>query len=206
MPNTDGLTLQVEDIESGRRFRIGRGAERLSFRELFGLLQANRNFADWYTRILSECEFPAFYWEHPPLMTASIDREAEFVLIEAPLLTTLVADASPFEAHFARQSGRNVVTFSNLGGDALLIVPRPVGARDAYPHLATFVRSAPGDQVRELWRRTAKAVFDALSPTPRWLSTAGLGVSWLHLRLDTRPKYYSHGPYRSVDFFTAARP
>ena len=29
-----------------------------------------------------------------------------------------------------------------------------------------------------------------------WLSTAGLGVYWLHLRLDTRPKYYSFQPYR----------
>ncbi len=31
---------------------------------------------------------------------------------------------------------------------------------------------------------------------PVWLSTAGAGVSWLHVRLDTRPKYYHHGPYR----------
>ncbi|MGI9175867.1 MAG: DUF6940 family protein [Rhodothermales bacterium] len=24
-----------------------------------------------------------------------------------------------------------------------------------------------------------------------WLSTAGGGVSWLHVRLDSRPKYYA---------------
>jgi len=29
-----------------------------------------------------------------------------------------------------------------------------------------------------------------------WLSTAGMGVSWLHVRLDDRPKYYGHRPYR----------
>ena len=31
---------------------------------------------------------------------------------------------------------------------------------------------------------------------PVWLSTAGAGVSWLHVRLDDRPKYYGCGPYR----------
>ncbi len=33
---------------------------------------------------------------------------------------------------------------------------------------------------------------------PVWLSTAGAGVSWLHVRLDDRPKYYGHGPYRTA--------
>ena len=31
---------------------------------------------------------------------------------------------------------------------------------------------------------------------PTWLSTAGMGVAWLHVRLDQRPKYYAHRPYR----------
>jgi hypothetical protein len=51
------------------------------------------------------------------------------------------------------------------------------------------------DQVRALWRATAETLLDRISDTPTWLSTAGLGVIWLHLRLDSRPKYYSHRPY-----------
>jgi hypothetical protein len=35
-----------------------------------------------------------------------------------------------------------------------------------------------------------------LGSTPIWLSTAGDGIAWLHVRLDSRPKYYSYGPYR----------
>ena len=34
-----------------------------------------------------------------------------------------------------------------------------------------------------------------LGGKPVWLSTAGLGVGWLHVRLDDRPKYYRHAPY-----------
>jgi hypothetical protein len=35
-----------------------------------------------------------------------------------------------------------------------------------------------------------------LGKAPVWLGTAGAGVSWLHVRLDDRPKYYGHAPYR----------
>ena len=40
----------------------------------------------------------------------------------------------------------------------------------------------------------------ALSEKPLWLSTAGGGVAWLHLRIDSRPKYYSHRPYRDPGY------
>jgi uncharacterized protein DUF6940 len=30
-----------------------------------------------------------------------------------------------------------------------------------------------------------------------WVSTAGMGVPWLHVRLDTRPTYYRHAAYRA---------
>jgi hypothetical protein len=35
-----------------------------------------------------------------------------------------------------------------------------------------------------------------LGAKPVWLSTAGGGVSWLHVRLDDQPKYYGFEPYR----------
>ncbi len=118
-------------------------------------------------------------------------------MIEAPSLAALHPDPAPFQAQFARQPAAEVVSFPNLGGDALLIVPRPIGPIEAYPHLAAFVRYAPESQVRSLWKRAARAVRENLNATPRWLNSAGQGVSWLHLRLDTRPKYYQFGPYKA---------
>jgi len=41
------------------------------------------------------------------------------------------------------------------------------------------------------------AVGDGANDIPM-LSTAGMGVYWLHVRLDTRPKYYQHTPYRDA--------
>ena len=60
-----------------------------------------------------------------------------------------------------------------------------------------FLRDAPKTQVDAFWRSVGRAMHDRVSSTPTWLSTAGMGVSWLHLRLDSRPKYYRHEPYKT---------
>jgi len=102
-------------------------------------------------------------------------------------------DTEAFRSHFA---GEEVATFRNLGGDAILIAPSPDESTRTYPHLAAFLQKAPARQVRELWRSVGRAVCDALSDQPIWLSTSGLGVAWLHIRLDSSPKYYQHQPYK----------
>lgn len=188
---------EIGDISSGKRFQVAKGGTRLSFRELFSLLEHDPGFANWYTRILAGCAFSAFFWEHPAFSTQTFDQEAEFVLIEASSLARIDPEPAPFESRFASEPDADVIAFANLSGDALLIVPRPVGPLEAYPHLAAFLRHAPGSQVRSLWRHAAVAVRENLGRDPRWLSTAGLGVSWLHLRLDSSPKYYQFGPYRA---------
>jgi hypothetical protein len=37
-----------------------------------------------------------------------------------------------------------------------------------------------------------------LNEKPVWLSTAGGAVSWLHVRLDDRPKYYHYAMYKQT--------
>ena len=60
----------------------------------------------------------------------------------------------------AADADRRVVTFPNLGNDAVLVVPCPsAGVADAaYVHLAAFVRHAPAAQVHELWRAVGAAM------------------------------------------------
>lgn len=184
------------DIPSGTRFELLQQDSRLSFRELFRLLANEPDFRTWYSRVLADCAFEAFYWEHPPLKTANLDDAVEFVLLDAPALAGVQPDAQPFASRFAGQPDADVLAFPNLGGDAVLIAPRPLGPPAAYPHLAAFLRHAPHAQVHDLWRVAARAIQGELGTTPRWLSTSGLGVAWLHLRIDTRPKYYQHTAYK----------
>ncbi|MEO0415529.1 MAG: hypothetical protein AAF226_11315 [Verrucomicrobiota bacterium] len=65
-----------------------------------------------------------------------------------------------------------------------------------YSHLAKFLRTAAAEERQSLWRELSIRVADQISDSPIWLSTAGLGVSWLHLRIDSTPKYYRHTTYK----------
>ena len=91
----------------------------------------------------------------------------------------------------------------NLGGDALLVAPCPMGPEidlDRYSSLASFMRQAPQDQIKAFWLESAKAILEYIEtkkPSQKlWVSTSGLGVYWLHLRLDSYPKYYTFYPYK----------
>ena len=103
-----------------------------------------------------------------------------------------------FEDYFTDDTDQGIVSFANLSGDATLIVPSPRTDIDAYGHFAAFVRQAPSSQIDALWRVIGTTVKSMIGDAPMWLSTAGGGVAWLHIRLDTYPKYYSYSPYRQI--------
>jgi len=190
--------VRTDEVEGGLHFQVLRDGSNASFREVFSLLETDQEFTSWYTSVLSGSEFESFFWEHPPISTRNYDAAAEFVLIDGPALAMLRPDPEPFRSQFERQQEEEVATFYNLGGDAVLVVPRPIGPTTAYAHLAAFVRQAPLGQVQRLWQQTGRALRENLSTEPRWLSTAGMGVPWLHIRIDSYPKYYQFSPYKSA--------
>ena len=135
-----------------------------------------------------------FRWETPGVTKRTLEKPFECVLVPSPELAAR-ADPTAFKEHFSRAKS-DVVSFANLSGDARLIVPREIGPRDAYAHLGAFVRSAPVSQRDSFWKAVGDAMHARVGRQCVWLSTAGAGVPWLHARLDDRPKYYAHTPYR----------
>jgi hypothetical protein len=176
---------------------LTRDNEPLSFRSVLDLWQGRPEFRTAFSKTLAASPFEAFFWETPPVTDATLDRPFEFVVVEGRPLMRLQPDSAPFKAHFASAGSESVLTFPNLGGDALLVVPVPVGDAGCYTHLGQFLRHAPTPQIDAFWRCTGQALAGRVSASPTWLSTAGLGVSWLHLRLDSRPKYYRYAPYKT---------
>src|SRR5207248_1989453 len=154
--------------------------------------QCDEVFRSFFINILTDAPYAVFRWETPPVAAASVDRPFEFVLLDSPGLATS-PDPTPF-AEFLRDDSASdsTVSFPNLGRDAILVVPRPIALRSVYGHLAAFVRGAPETQVHALWARVGRVMEETLGPAPVWLSTAGAGVPWLHVRLDSRPKYYGY--------------
>ena len=176
-----------------RRLRIRAGKEELSFLEALRLWQENEAFGRFFSQQLAVMPYAAFFWECPPLR-AEEERPFECMCINSPALARVAAAPRSFAGYFG--GATPILRFPNLRGDATLVVPQPLTAATAYPHLATFLRAAPPHQQLALWREAGQAFEAALGAAPRWLSTSGLGVHWLHLRIDQRPKYYQHAPYR----------
>jgi len=189
-----GWSAPAEAVAGGRRHTLVERGAAMSRARFLQLLGESTAFADWHSELLARAPWPAFYWENPPFAAGAMERPAEFVLMEAPALAAMQPDPETFRDHFG--TGYGVVTFPNLGGDALLVVPEPAADSGAYPHLAAFLRHGPREQTRALWRTTTRAVAGRLGEAPLWLSTSGTGVAWLHVRLDRRPKYYQFAPYR----------
>jgi len=179
----------------GQRFFVDLDARPASFAEILRVWQDDAAFRSSFQAQLADAPYAAFRWETPPVTETTITRPFEFVLLDSPGLACH-PDPRPFAEHFAAACEEGIVVFSNLGGDAIMVVPSPLTSPSAYGHLAAFVRNAPEAQWHALWRTVGQAMCQRLGPRPVWLSTAGGGVSWLHVRLDDRPKYYGYGPYR----------
>jgi hypothetical protein len=192
-------TSRSEQLANGRviRFAIDVDAFPVSYADVLRRWQDDVDFRSMFIGLLADSPFSAFRWETPPITTATASRPFEFVLLDSPGLASN-PDADTFAEHFSGGGEGGVVEFPNLGKDAIMVVPCPKGPIAAYGHIGAFVRQAPEPQRHALWESVGAAMQRRLGIKPVWLSTAGAGVSWLHVRLDDRPKYYGYAPYWSA--------
>jgi len=188
-------TTHSEELPGGRglRLTIALDSRPASFGEVIQTWQNYEAFRSLFNSLLAGAPYSAFRWETPPVTEETLSQPFECVILDSPSLARQ-PDREAFAEHF-ENSQAIIKVFPNLGRDAIMIVPRPVADASAYGHLAAFVRLAPDLQRDELWRSVGEAMAARVGSKPVWLSTAGAGVSWLHVRLDDRPKYYGYGPY-----------
>jgi hypothetical protein len=191
----------INTIEPNRitRYTLTRNAAALSFSEVLDLWQSDSDFRNYFTQLLTDSPFAAYRWETPALTTSSATQAFQFVLLNAPGFCARKTDEDAYNNYFtADDTDHGVVSFANLGGDASLVVPSPRTTVEAYGHLAAFIRHAPKAQLDAFWRIVSNCVKARIGNSPLWLSTAGGGVAWVHVRIDSRPKYYGYSPYRTV--------
>ena len=176
------------------RLRFYAGDDRLSYAGFLRALVEDESFRELVLNEMRAAPYVAFRWETPPLDSSSIEQPFECLMHDSPKLD-VSADPTDFQTYF--QPGVEVVSFENLGADALLLVPCPIAKSANYSHIGAFHRSAPLSQQHAFWIAVANAVLARIGRLPLWLNTAGGGVDWLHMRLDERPKYYRHLPWRN---------
>ena len=129
-----------------------------------------------------------FFWETAPLTSLNSPFKQRFV--KAPQLKSLKEDYSAFQSHFKNLNPRtSVVSFWNKSGDTRLIVPVPLQGH-TYTTLKEFIDTAPRSQRIAFWKKAAKEIKKLVKVSPLWVSTHGLGVPFLHLRISDSPKYF----------------
>lgn len=167
--------------------------------------QSGEDARQGFNAVIEECPFKAVFFETKGCDKFTANEQFEFVLLDAPGLKSFAkrADGHAFKEHFSKQRGNPyAVSFTNLGGDACLVSPKPFSGVDrnaAYGHIAAFCRNAPKAQVSQLWKLAATKYLEyIIMPRKVWLSTNGMGVAWMHLRMDSRPKYYQYTPFKKT--------
>lgn len=189
----DFLLSPLQDAQ-GMRLTAVRNSNPATVDDVILGFRTDESFRVGWNSTLAEIQFTAFRWETPPVTIASRNDNFECVILNDPHLDR-TPDPTSFSEYFAG-TATGIAVFPNLRKDAMMIVPCPIADHAAYGHLAAFVRHAPSSQRDALWKTVGEVWGKRVSQTPVWLSTAGAGVPWLHVRLDSVPKYYWHVPYR----------
>ncbi len=189
----------TENIERNRvtKYQLMFDSAPATYLNVLELWSSDPAFRSYFTTLLADSPFPAYRWETPALTHTSATKPFEFVLLNAPGFVSRKTDTTTYNNYFS-DADHGIVAFANLRGDATLVVPSPRTKKDAYGHLAAFIRHAPASQLDSFWQVIGNTVTSKLSDTPIWLSTAGGGIAYLHVRLDSRPKYYGYSPYKQT--------
>ncbi len=191
-------TFDSEEVQPGIcRYRLSEAGRLLDNSEFTSLLSTSDDFILFFNNLLRDSPFDGYFWEVKPVDENCINHTFEFVLVRSSRIALRKADPRPFMEYI--QNAHLAVAFPNLGKNAQLIAPAMSGKPGRYAHVAGFVRYAPREQILAFWKLVGREFQKSIGAPKKWLSTAGFGVSWLHVRIDTRPKYYRYKPYKLID-------
>lgn len=180
------------------QFQIKHLDQWLTVQQVIDLWQNDAAFRKFYTQILREVPFFGFFWENKPMHPSTLSDIYQFVVLKTTAFNAKTADQRSFARHF--KGSQLVTAFPNLSNTAQLVVPCPNKAYlEGFVHLGSFIRNASDRQIDALWKKVGQQLDEQLrqNDAPIWLSTSGLGVYWLHVRLDQHPKYYNYQPYKT---------
>ncbi|MEM8524631.1 MAG: hypothetical protein AAGG68_08300 [Bacteroidota bacterium] len=186
--------VQELELDKIKWYKITEQNKPISFRQFIEILKRSSTFRLFFNNLFSQAEFNAFFWEVRPVIKDQLDNDFEFVIIQNTALEHRKSDASNLEDYLV--SDELALGYENLRKDTKYIIPTEKAASEIYNHLANFVRNVPEEQINQFWKKVAAEYRKSVSEQPVWLSTHGLEARWLHVRIDSKPRYYSYNDYR----------
>jgi hypothetical protein len=90
-------------------------------------------------------------------------------------------DEKPYRKYILEAGKKLSTDFKNLSGDTVLVIPvKP------YSNIYQFAKNGSEREWLALFRRVVKNFKKG-----QYISTHGHGVSWLHIRIEDYPKYFT---------------
>ena len=173
-------------------------------REIFDLL-INKTFVKFFTNILLNIPFSAFYFETPPLTINS--KNPFYISITKTSFSITRSNHKNFKILDKFQNNEilnkskiakknSSLAFSSPYNDGILIIPNPyytnfIAKRQKFVHFKKFLEYANWNEIIYFWKLvsiTSKLLLE--NNDEIWLSTHGHGVSYFHFRIYNNPKYY----------------
>ena len=129
-----------------------------------------------------------FHWNTSPIMNQGHCKYKQKFKINHQLPKEQNNHA--FIKYILKSKHKYAVSFLNLSKDTMLVIPMPRADKN-YATLKDFVDNASPNQQKEFWKFVSQTIRKCMKKHDTlWVSTHGLGVPYLHIRISTQPKYY----------------
>ncbi len=187
---------RVSGSENKNTLHIYSNGNPLSFKDVIARWKKDEEFHDFYRDLLIEFGGTGCFWEHPPISKFNENDTYEVTIIKTSSFEGRLADCTPFLSQVT--NNEKFISFENLSKSAKLLIPNPNVFDNNCRDLIEFLTNAERRDISVFFVRIGSLIDEEISvdSSYRYLSTHGLGVIWLHVRLDLRPKYYHHRPYK----------
>ena len=134
-------------------------------------------------RFLINIEHKSYFWECDQV---SLNQPFRFAIFNSKTLSHRKQDNTAFNGSInCKKSSPYAISFPSLSKNIDLVVPCKYSKKVDYTSISTFSRTAPIKQQVAFWNKVGENI-----KVGDWVSTSGLGVAWLHVRIARRPKYY----------------
>lgn len=131
---------------------------------------------------------PFFY--ETSFISSNYEEEYKEKFIESDLFDNMKQNYKLFKKYIIKSKNKYVITFFNLSKTSLLIIPYPKQNKK-FTTLKHFIDNSTQLQQKKFWKKVSNSIKKMLKIYKKvWVSTHGTGVPYLHIRIDTIPKYY----------------
>jgi hypothetical protein len=182
----------------------------LSWREfIIFLLKNDEDFLKVFRESLNHAteKLEAYFWECIPVSNTT-EKVFEFSVTKSHALKESSQNFGKFKGilEIAFKNFQAVASFPNPSQDTVLVIPAlEKDERNEikdFKNISEFTKNASFTLQNTFWSSVARDIIDELGKDSKsektvWVSTHGLGVSYLHVRIANWPKYYSCEEYKT---------